>query len=79
MIKPGQSVVYMCLAGICGPAWVRSVRPDNTVDIGCYVGCNDLHELTRIVCVEPSDLSPGTCSISISDDPNIVTLPCRPN
>lgn len=58
----GQKVVYMCLAGIPGDAWVRSVRTDGTVDIGCDVGSSALHELSRIEVVDLSNLRRGTCA-----------------
>lgn len=60
-MKSGDKITYMCLAGIRGAAWVRCVRPDGTVDIGCDVRSKDLHELSRIEIVPPADLRPGTC------------------
>jgi hypothetical protein len=74
-------MVYMCLAGIRGDAWVRFVRSDGSADIGCDVGCNDLHELTRIEVVDLADIRRGTCAaITVAgrpDDPRTVTMPCR--
>lgn len=56
-----EKIVYMCLAGIAGDAWVRAVRPDGTVDLGADVRSKELHELTRIEAVQPDQLRPGTC------------------
>lgn len=61
MMTSGEKIVYMCLAGIRGAAWVRAVRPDGTVDLGADVGSKRLHELTGIEAVPPDQLRPGTC------------------
>ena len=61
-MKKGERVIYMCLAGIRGDAWVRAARRDGTVDIGADVGSRELHELTRIEIVRETALRPGTCA-----------------
>jgi hypothetical protein len=61
-VKPGEKLIYMCLAGFRGDAWIRHVRPDGTVDLGCDVGSRDLHELSRIEVVKETALRPGTCA-----------------
>jgi hypothetical protein len=60
--KRGDKVIYMCLAGIRGDAWIRWARGDGTVDIGADVGSSELHELTRIEVVAETALRPGTCA-----------------